>query len=96
MDVSRSQLFFVGLVLLFLGLQFRVIDTITLTPEFTRYLAERTNHPAVATANTVDALVGTKTPIPPKTFPPPDWLGWSLVSIGSVLILHALAMPRPK
>ena len=96
MDMSRSQLFFAGLVLLFLGIQFRVTETITLTPEFTRYLAERAEHPALAAANAVDALAGTKTSIPPKTFPPPDWLGWSLVSLGSVLVLHSLAMPKPK
>ena len=95
MDITRSQFFFVGLVLLFLGVQFRMIETITLTPEFTRFLAERTEHPAVAAVNTVDALAGTETSIPPKTFPPPDWLGWSLVSLGSVLVLHSLAMPRP-
>lgn len=96
MDITRSQFFFLGLVLLFAGIQFRMIETITLTPEFTRFLAERTEHPAVAAANTVDALVGTETPIPPKTFPPPDWLGWSLLSLGSVLVLHSLAMPKPK
>ncbi len=96
MDITRSQFFFAGLVLLLLGIQFRMTETVTLTPEFTRFLAERTSHPAVATANTVDALVGTETPIPPKTFPPPDWLGWGLVSLGSVLVLHSLAMPRPS
>ena len=95
MDITRSQFFFAGLVLLFLGIQFRMIDTVTLTPEFTRFLAERTKHPAVATINTMDALAGTETPVPPKTFPPPDWLGWSLVSMGSVLVLHSLAMPKP-
>ena len=26
---------------------------------------------------------------------PPEWLGWATVSVGSVLILHSLAMPRP-
>lgn len=95
MDITRSQFFFTGLVLLFLGAQFRMTETITLTPEFTRFLAERTEHPSVAAASTIDALVGSETPIPPKTFPPPDWLGWSMLSMGSVLALHSLAMPRP-
>ena len=30
-----------------------------------------------------------------KTVVPPDWIGWALVSLGSVLILHALALPKP-
>jgi hypothetical protein len=96
MDITRNQFFFAGLVLLFLGIQFRMIETVTLTPEFTRFLAERTEHPALAAANTMDALVGTETSIPPKTVPPPDWLGWSLLSLGSVLALHSFAMPRPS
>ena len=95
MDVTRNQLYFVGLVLLFVGIQFRLIETITLTPEVTRFLAERTQHPAVAAVDAMDALVGSETPIPPKTFPPPDWLGWSLLSLGGVLVLHSLAMPKP-
>ena len=26
---------------------------------------------------------------------PPSWLGWALVSVGSVLILHSLALKKP-
>ena len=26
---------------------------------------------------------------------PPNWLGWCLVSVGGVLVLHSLAMKRP-
>jgi hypothetical protein len=26
---------------------------------------------------------------------PPHWLGWCLVSVGAVLVLHSLAMRRP-
>ena len=25
---------------------------------------------------------------------PPEWIGWMLLSLGSVLILHSLAMPK--
>ena len=96
MDISRSQLFFVGFLFLFLGTQFRLTETITFTPEFTRFLAERTKHPALAAVEVVDAVVGKKTPLPPKTVTPPDWLGWGMLSLGSVLFLHSLAMPKPK
>lgn len=96
MDINRTQLFFAGFLFLFLGTQFRATETITFTPEFTRFLAERTKHPAVAAVEVIDAVAGRKTPLPPKTVALPDWLGWSMLSLGSVLFLHSLAMPRPK
>jgi hypothetical protein len=35
-------------------------------------------------------------PLPRKTVRPPEWLGWCFMSVGGVLILHSLAMPRPN
>jgi hypothetical protein len=103
MDISRNQYFLAGLIFLFLGIQFRMISTVTLTPEFTQLLAERTGHPLAAvnaatpaTTNAATPAATTSTgPVLKKTFRPPDWLGWSFISIGSVLILHSLAMRRP-
>ncbi len=95
MDISRNQYFLAGLVLLFLGIQFRMINTITLTPEFTQLLAERTGHPLAAVNAAAPAATTSAEPVLKKTFRPPDWLGWSLISAGSVLILHSLAMRRP-
>ena len=40
-------------------------------------------------------LMGTDIKLPPKTFRPPEWLGWSLLSIGSVLVLHSWGMKKP-
>jgi len=95
MDISRNQYFLAGLVLLFLGIQFRMINTITLTPEFTQLLAERTGHPLAAVNAATPAAATSTGPVLKKSFRPPDWLGWSLISAGSVLILHSLAMRRP-
>jgi len=95
MEINRNQYFLAGLVLLFLGIQFRMIDSVVLTPEFTKFLAARSEHPVVAATNTMDAVMGTDIKLPPKTVRPPEWLGWSLASIGSVLILHSLAMNKP-
>jgi hypothetical protein len=95
MELNRNQYFLAGLVLLFLGIEFRMIDSLVLTPDFTKFLAQSTDHPVVAATNTVDAMMGTDIKLPPKTVYPPDWLGWSLASIGSVLILHSLAMNKP-
>jgi hypothetical protein len=32
---------------------------------------------------------------PKKVIQPPEWLGWCMMSIGGVLILHSLAMRKP-
>jgi hypothetical protein len=32
---------------------------------------------------------------PRKVLQPPEWLGWCLISVGAVLVLHSLAMNRP-
>jgi hypothetical protein len=94
-DINRNQWFMIGLVVLFIGIQFRMVDSFVLTPEFTKALAERTGHPVAAASNTMEAMLGRETQIPPKTVRPPEWVGWSLLSIGSVLILHCMAMKKP-
>ena len=43
--------------------------------------------PAVALMG--DASIGR------KVVQPPQWLGYALLSVGSVLVLHSLAMPKP-
>jgi len=96
MDVNRNQYFLMGLVLLLLGSQFRLTESVLLTPQFTQFLAERTEHPVAAAGNAVEAVAGVKAPLPPKTIRPPDWIGYSLLSLAAVLILHSLSMKRPE
>ena len=97
MEITRNQYWMAGLVLFFLGLQFREVETIELTPEFTQFLADRTGHPLAAVSATSQSLTQAEAvPAKGRTIRPPEWLGWSLISIGGVLILHSLAMPKPS
>jgi hypothetical protein len=94
MELNRNQFFLIGLVILMLGIQFRVVETVVLNEKATRFLAERTaaaDRPTTAFAQVLPALGAPAR----KAITPPVWLGWCLASIGSVLILHALAMKRP-
>lgn len=93
MDVNRNQWLLAGLVVLLLGIQIRVTKSIVLTPEFTKILAERSGNPVSRTDSAGGAGDGAS--IPGKTVVPPQWLGWCLLSVGSVLILHSLGMKRP-
>ncbi len=96
MDVNRNQWFLAGLVLLLLGIQFRLVYSAVLTPEFTQFLAERTSHPLASVNAATQSLTPSQTPIAQKTVVPPEYLGWALLSLGSVLVLHSMSMKRPE
>jgi hypothetical protein len=90
MELNRNNWFMIGLLLLFVGIQFRAVETFVLNEKTSRFLAERVR-PAVAETGFM-ASVG---PTPKKSLKPPNWLGFAMISVGSVLVLHALAMKKP-
>jgi len=92
-ELNRNQYFFLGVVVVLMGLQFRVVSEFVLTEEATRFFAERlrsSDSEGAMAALSANAGAG-----PQKVLHPPEWLGWCLISMGAVLILHSLAMPRP-
>ncbi len=92
MEFNRNHYFMAGVVVLLLGLQVRLVDKFVLTSDTTRFLAQRfQNAPGAGFTN----AVSTSNAGPRKTLHPPEWLGWAIISVGSVLVLHSLAMPRP-
>ena len=95
MDINRNQVFLAGLVLILLGTQFRALDSVVLTPKATKFLAEQTDQPGVGVAKTMESLTGKEATLPQKTLRPPDWLGYFLLSVGVVLILHSWTMTKP-
>ena len=96
MDINRNQYFMVGLVLLLLGLQLRLVDSYTLTPELTQILAERTGEPLAAVNAATSIFTPSGRPLAQKTVQPPEWLGWLMLSAGSVLVLYSLSLKRPE
>lgn len=98
MEINRNQYFMIGIVLLALGIQFRLIDSVTLTSEASQFLAKRFAAKSAETSDVPTAFVAAaeQAQISPKrTVKPPQWLGWALISMGGVLVLHSLAMPKP-
>lgn len=95
MDITRNQFFFAGLLCLLLGGQFRTVESFELTPDFTQFLAERSGHPLAAVNAATQTLVQADEPPAKKVVYPPEWLGWSLLSLGSVLVLHSWGMKKP-
>ena len=95
MDLNRHQFLFIGLIFLLLGAQVRYVSAYVLNPQATQFLAEHTGHSSAATSSVFAATSGTSAG-PRKTLQPPEWLSWCLISIGAVLVLHSLAMPKPS
>jgi len=94
MDLNRNQFFFLGLLVLLIGIQVRYVSAYVLNPEATRFLAERTGNATPAASGLMDLTAGTSA-APRKVLEPPEWLAWCLMSCGAVLVLHSLAMPKP-
>ena len=91
MELNRNQFFMAGMVLLFLGIQFRMLDSFTLNEKTTRFLASRMQESPSAPTTMLSQTAA----MPRKVLQPPQWVGYALLSVGSVLILHSLAMPKP-
>ena len=98
--MNRNHYLLLGLIILYLGLQCRFVESFVLNERASRFLASRSEEtkaitPGVnlAAAKTVFTVAAVGAPL--KTVTPPKWIGWALISIGSVLILHSLAMSKP-
>lgn len=90
---NRNHIFMIGAVLLFLGIQFRMVETVVLNEEATQFLAQRFGNQAEQSALTIPPIIpgaGAK-----KEVTPPNWVGWLMLSAGVVLVLHSMAMPKP-
>lgn len=96
MDITRYQVFLVGVVLVLLGLELRYVDAFILTPKATKFLAEQADHPVVIASATLQSVGAAEPQLPPKAIRPPEWASWFLLSFGAVLVLQSCAMPKPS
>ena len=96
MELNRNQFFLAGLVILLLGLQFRAVESFTLNRECSQFIAARMPQKQAASTNPFASLTSGASPAPLRTISPPRWIGYALISVGAVLILHSLAMKRPE
>ena len=88
MKLKHSYLLLVGLVLFLLGVQFRVVQSFTLSEGSSRFIAAQMGKvPERTIAAWPDVAAR-------KVVQPPTWLGLALMSAGSVLTLKSLSMGR--
>jgi hypothetical protein len=97
MELNRNHYLAVGTIVLLLGLQLRFVESVRLTKESTKFWAEKFSkseeplEPIQLTSLLSIPVTGQM-----KTIHPPRWLGWSLLSLGAVLVLHSLTMRKPS
>jgi hypothetical protein len=95
MELNRNQYFLIGIVVVLLGIQLRMVDSYVLNAPTTKFVVEKFGAPEKQAATASFETLGGGAPAPLRTVAPPVWTGWAAISIGAVLILHSLAMPRP-
>lgn len=98
MEFNRNQYFLAGLVIFLLGIQLRLVDGFVLNERATEFLQQRVqqmNGQQLASASEATSLLASASFAPNHRLHPPNWLGWSLVSFGSVLILYSLVLKKP-
>ena len=94
MEINRNQWMMIGLVVLALGFQFRMVDSFVLNEKTTEIIAKRLNKTDSVATVFVPGLA-TAAPASQRVIKPPRWLGFMMISVGVVLCLHSLAMPKP-
>lgn len=95
MDLNRNQFFMIGLLLVMLGIQMRMIDSFVLNEKATKFLAKRLPEQQASTYDRAQMYFAAQGPTPLRKVQPPKWIGYSLLSVGGVLVLHALSMKKP-
>lgn len=94
MEINRNQWLMIGLVILALGIQFRMVHSFVLNEKTTQILVKRLKPPDTVTTVFMPSLQSSPPPSR-RVIEPPRWLGFMMISVGVVLIFHSLAMPRP-
>ena len=96
MKMDRNRWLLVGLLVLFLGLEFRFVERVTLTQEMSETLAFNKEPEAANAAARFGQIFPAVGPtIPQQSFNLPRWMGWLLISVGSVIVLQSFVMPKP-
>jgi hypothetical protein len=94
MEINRNQWMMIGLVVLALGIQFRMVDSFVLNEKTTEIIAKRLNKTDTVATTFMPGLVSSA-PASHRVIKPPRWLGFMMISVGVVLCLHSLALPKP-
>ena len=87
-----------GILVLFLGLQLRAIESYVIKEEAARWWLKNVKKEAsFVSAATTEVALNAPEPVTrsKRTITPPRWIAWVLISFGGVVILHSMALAKP-
>ena len=93
-ELNRNTFFLVGLVLLFVGIQLRMLDSVVLNEPSSRFIAEKFASKTEQRTSRFFQVTGIAEGTPRQVVKPPKSIAWCLIAVGSVTVLHALALRR--
>ncbi len=97
MDFNRNRYFLIGILLILLGIQFRLVHSVVLNETSTKALSKITKDTQLASQDFATNLYMNTAPSPKKTIQTPPWLGYILLTAGGIIFLHAMVLPpAPK
>ncbi len=94
MSMYRNRYFLAGILLILVGVQFRMVDSFVLNDSASRVLARVNKGGAVADSSGMNSLMMSVYPSSVKRVEPPRWLGLALIAVGSIVACHAVAIPK--
>lgn len=92
--MNRNHFFLLGLVILFSGIQLRMVESFVLNDQATAWVAARTDDAQTTPGEMFVRAFPSLAPEQKRTITPAPWVGWAVLSAGAVLVLHSLAMPK--
>jgi len=97
MELNRNHYLLLGIVLILLGVQFRYVSAVVLNDKASQFVSQKLGKVPTPVANRPSFTTAMLSAPPPaqRTVELPRWLGYSLISVGSILVLHAVMMNKP-
>ncbi len=94
MSMYRNRYFLAGILLILVGIQFRMVDSFVLNESATSALTRVSKTVTVADNSGMNSLMMSVYPTQRKRVEPPRWLGLAMIAVGSIVACHAIAIPK--
>ena len=94
MSMYRNRYFLAGILLILVGIQFRMVDSFVLNESATQALSRVTKSAAVADNSGMNSMLMSIYPSKMKRVEPPRWLGLAMIAVGTIVACHAIAIPK--
>src|SRR5262245_16265708 len=96
MKLNRNHYFFAGIVLLLLGFELRLVETFVLNQQASNVLAQQAGAPERTAFGLASMLPNSSPSQALRSITPPKAVGWALLALGGILVLHSVALQKPE